>query len=458
MAMLSFINLADLGAQSFIGNLLASDYIQERDQDFGEKISESVSLFITISLALFILFVIILIIPYNINLIGKLSLDDKFIFLFMGSLYLIGIPGGIYATIYRATGLYHRSAMLGNMYKIVLLICCTFMLFEKLTPKYFALICLILGIINVIFIIWDSRCRITICRRIRLSLRAAWAGRVHLGGSFSFWVIALAFTLNFQGTIIVLGATAGSAAVALYATHRTLSGLIGYISILLQGPLWPEMTFLQAQEQKERLRRLSLLTIRIVILFSGVAALFGWLCFPAVYPLWTGRHLDIQPALLILLLVQGVLAAGWNTTGWPLLATNHHRPLALASLGNALLTVVLAAGLAPRYGVLGVAAASLGGDLVFGAAVFPGLLSRYLNLPLRTIFRAMAFPLLSLAIPGLILIWSAPHMVTWQLVLLAGLLALLFAYPAARLAIGKGELEWLLIRFQGFARRKSDWA
>ena len=278
---------------------------------------------------------------------------------------------------------------------------------------------------------------------------------MHLGGSFYFWVIALAYTLNFQGCIIVLGATAGSAAVALYATHRTLSGLVGYISILFQGPLWPELTFLQAQEQKDRLRRLSLLTIRIVVLFSGVAALFGWLCFPAVYPLWTGRHLDIQPALLILLLVQGVLAAGWNTTGWPLLATNRHRPLALASLGNALLTVALAAGLAPRYGVLGVAAASLAGDVIFGAAVYPGLLSHFLGIPVRAVYQAMVFPLASLAIPGLILIWSATYLGGWRLMLLVGLVALLFAYPALLLALGKGDVQWLRLRIQGWAKGRA---
>jgi len=455
MAMLSFINLADLGGQSFIGNLLASDYIQERDQDFANKLSESISLFITISFVLFIFIVIILAIPCNINLIKKLSFDDKSIIFFMGSLYLIAIPGGVYVTLYRATGLYHRSVMLGNIYKIVLLICCLFMLFVKLTPKYFALVCLILGIINTLFIIWDSRCRITICRSIRLSLRAAWAGRVHLGGSFSFWVIALACTLNFQGCIIVLGASAGSGAVALYATHRTLSGLVGYISALVQGPLWPELTFLQAQGQKDRLRRMSLLSIRIVVLFSGVAALFAWLCFPAVYSLWTGRHLNFHPTLLILLLVQGVLAAGWNTTGWTLLATNHHRPLALTSLGNALLTVALAAGLAPRYGVLGVAVASLAGDVIFGVAVYPGLLSRFLDLPVKAVYQAMVFPLASLTIPGLIIVWSATYLGGWQLMLLASLVALFFAYPALLLALGKGDVEWLRLSIQGWVQGRA---
>ena len=310
-------------------------------------------------------------------------------------------------------------------------------------------------IIGTGVLIWYTRRRIPVWSRIHLSLRSAWAGRMYLGGSFYFWVIALAYTLNFQGCIIVLGATASGAAVALYATHRTLSGLVGYISILVQGPLWPELTFLQAQEQKDRLRRLSLLTVRIVVLFSGVAALFGWLCFPAVYSLWTGRHLDFQPALLILLLVQGVLAAGWNTTGWPLLATNRHRPMALASLGNALLTVALAAGLAPRYGVLGVAAASLAGDVIFGAAVYPGLLSHFLGIPVRAVYQAMVFPLASLAIPGLILIWSATYLGGWRLMLLVGLVALLFAYPALLLALGKGDVQWLRLRIQGWAQGRA---
>ena len=111
---------------------------------------------------------------------------------------------------------------------------------------------------------------------------------------------------------------------------------------------------------------MALLTVRAVVLLSAAAALALWM-LPGIYSFWTARKLGLQPGLTALFLTQGVLAAGWNTAGWVLLASNEHRTLAWWAVANATLTVVLATVLAPRHGVLGVAAATLLGDLACGA-------------------------------------------------------------------------------------------
>ena len=242
---------------------------------------------------------------------------------------------------------------------------------------------------------------------------------------------------------------------ALYATHRTVSGLVGYVGTLFQGPLWPELTFLEAQGQEEKLRRLSLLTIRTVVFLSGAAALVLWLFFPLIYPLWTGKHLEVQPALMLLLLCQAVLAAGWSTAGWSLLAANLHRGLALFSLANALLTILLAIVLAPRFGILGVAGASLAGDMVFGLSFYPALLARFLKIPITTVFRTIWQPALALVIPGAFLVWGASLLPSWQVFLVAGTAAILLGYPVAMLAIGRDELIWLIGHLKGWATGRS---
>lgn len=456
-ALVSFLQLLDFGGQSFFGNLLAQDYISGTEDNFKQTLSEGLSLFILICGAAFCILVIFLIIPGVFALWKNqfLGLNERLIIFFMGTIFLISIPGGIFVTAYRATGNYVRGTMVGNINRSIILLCSVGMLAGSVPPTIFAGGYLSLGVMNALIVIRDLRQRIPQCRGIRINLITAWAGRVHLKGALHFWLLALAQGLNYQGLILIIGVFNFPAAVAGYATHKTVSGLVGYVGNLLNAPLWPELTFLHAQEEKDKLRRISLLSIKMVVLLSGSAALVLWVFFPMLYPLWTGRQLQIEPMLMVILLVQAVLMAGWNTSAWPLIATNHHRPLALASLGNALLTVVLAAGLAPRYSVLGVAAASLAGDMIFGAAVYPGLLSRFLGLPVRVVYQAMVLPLACLTIPGLILIWAATYLGGWQLMLLVGLVALFFAYPAILLALGKGDVEWLRLRIQGWVQGRA---
>jgi O-antigen/teichoic acid export membrane protein len=450
----SLLKLMDLGGQSFIGNVLAQDYVQGDMAAFRQKLAEGVSLFVVLCAAVFSLLALVLAIP-GLHTPGTgrpLGLEARLVLLIMGGWSLVGISGGVYVTIFRATGLYYMGSMIGNIYRSIFFLVCAGLLLAYAIPLVYASAQLTLEISGTIIIVCYTLRRLPEWSRIRLSLSSAWAGRVYLKGSFYFWLIALAYMLNFQGTIIVISAFGSGVMVAVFATHRTVSGLVGYVGTLFQGPLWPELTFLKAQGQEEKLRRLSLLTIRTVVFLSGAAALFLWLFFPLIYPLWTGRHLEIQPALMLLLLCQAVLAAGWNTAGWSLLAANRHRGLALFSLANALLTILLAVVLAPRFGILGVAGASLAGDLVFGLSFYPALLARFLKIPITTVFRTIWQPALALVIPGAFLVWGASLLPSWQVFLAAATAAILLGYPVAMLAIGRDELIWLIGHLKGWAK------
>lgn len=276
----------------------------------------------------------------------------------------------------------------------------------------------------------------------------------HLRGSIYFWLLAVANAVSFQGTILVLALKAPPAAVAVYATHRTASGLIGYIAALLQAPLWPELTFLDSQGRRTDLARTSLLAVKVVGAVSSAAAVALAALLPVIYPLWTGRRLQFNAALLAAFLIHAVLSAGWMTSGWSLLAANQHRRPALCSIANALLTIGLSVFMVGRWGVLGVAWAVLAAGVVCGALVYPLLASRHLGVPVSRIYLAVSLPVLALL--PLVLAPLLPGLTELVRISLLGGVGLILAGAVARLMFGEAdELSWLLGKFRRAPIRRS---
>lgn len=391
-ALVSYLSMLDLGGQNYIGNLLAIDYARGKKEEFREKLSEGVSLFTFIALAVLVLLVIVLFGLMNSSLPvlrNLLSTKERWIVLFLASAFLISIPSGVYVTAYRSSGLFVRGTMLGNVIRIAHFMFLAGLLYIQASPFFYALVFLMGAVIGTMIIVWDSRREIVACRQIRIGLAEAKRGRKHLRGALQFWLLALANGLKQQGVLLVLAIFASPAIVALYATHRMAAGLVGYVGSVLQAPLWPELSFLWAQDRREELREVVLSAIRIIMLISGLAALTVWVLLPFIYPFWTGKQLQLQPVLFAVLLLQGVLAAGWFTSGWSLLAANQHRMPARWSLANAVVTIALSVWLASRYGVLGVALATLLGDVLCGLVVYPKLAGGILGLSVLRIYKVM---------------------------------------------------------------------
>jgi O-antigen/teichoic acid export membrane protein len=381
-ALISYLTLLDLGGQAYVGNLLAEAFAQGDMERFHRYLSEGVSLFLAIAVAAFACLVPILFWP-GLGFPGEpqsLNLNERLIILIMAIPILMAIPGGVYVTVYRSTGRFTRGQMIGNVLRGGALLLFILVLALKLSPLSYALATLIQGLVLTSFIVWDIRRSVPASRHLQLNLSQAHAGRRHLGGSITFWIIALAAALNFQGVILVLNAKGSPTDVTLYATHRTAVGLISYIGTLALAPLWPELTFMHARGQQRELARASMLSVKLVSWLAALAACGIWLVMPVLYPLWTKQQLNVDPTLLALLLMQAVLLAGWGTTSWVLMASNQHRRLMWWSLSNAVLTLVLAMLAAPRWGVVGVAAATLTSDVLCGFLVYPRLAARALQI------------------------------------------------------------------------------
>lgn len=382
-ALVSYLSLLDLGAQNYIGNLLAIDHARGQRASFRTTLSEGVSLFLGIGLAAAIVLGILSYLAVTVTLPGlsrPLGSSEAWILTFLGiHLVMVSVPGGVYVTAYRATGLFARGAMVGNAVRVISVGVSAGLLWLSITPRAYALSVLTTGLVLTLVIILDTRRCIPGCRGLDVSLRSARKGVVHLHGSMYFWLLALAQAAKQQGILLVLASAASPSVVALYATHRTIACIPSYLPTVILGPLMPEFTFLWARDRIDDLSRATIVGIRVVLITTGTAAVLLWLLSPLTYGVWTSGRIGLEPTLLAFLLVQGVLSSGWATSTWSLLAANRHRSTALWSLTNAAVTVLLAGLIVAQYGAIGVALASLVGDIVCGLVVFPFLASSFIR-------------------------------------------------------------------------------
>ncbi|MBE0669379.1 MAG: polysaccharide biosynthesis C-terminal domain-containing protein [Anaerolineales bacterium] len=218
------------------------------------------------------------------------------------------------------------------------------------------------------------------------------------------------------------------------------------------APVWPELSFAHAGGDKEKCARVGLLAVRVVVFLNVMAAVALWVMLPGIYSLWTARKLTLQPLLMALFLVQGILAAGWSTAGWVLLASNEHRTLAWWALSNAGITLALGVLLAPRYGVMGVAVATLIGDLVCGVSVYPRKAARQLGVPASKVYRAILRPVLAAAPAGaLVLLCSSLKVPLSTRVLAMAGVFIAVIYPSALLAFGRDDWGMLTGRIRNYA-------
>ncbi len=439
-SVVSYMALLDFGSQNYVANLLAMDRARGDKVNFTKNLSEGVSLFLFLGvISFFILVLLLFIISNTAMLFLSYSLESWkiWVLVFLGChMFLLAIPAGIYVTAYWSAGLFVRGVMLGNLMRALSIVVSIWLLYIRIKPIWYAAAILGMGVLTTIVVIWDTRRYIPECRHIRISLENARLGLKHLRNSFYFWLIAVAQVVNQQGVVLVLATVSSPIAVALYATHRTFANISNYGSQLIQGPIFPELSFLWAQKRFSDLKQITFFAIKILTIITGSIAIFLWFSAPLIYPIWTARHLEFQGFLFSILLIQGVLAAGWSTSVWSLVAANHHRVIARWSLANGLLTVCLAAWLVRKHGIMGVAIASLVGDLVCGAAIFPILASSFLKISTKEIYRWIFLAALALIPVIAIAILTNVFLQGWWFISALFFICVGFLYPMMWISVG----------------------
>ena len=390
-SIVTYLSLLDLGGQNYIGNRLSFDFIKNRKEKFKTCLSESVSLFLFISLfallAVFFFLFVILNLPIFINFI---SFEEKLIILFISSGFLLSIPSGIYVTVYRATGLFSRATAIGIYFKIITLLLSIIALSLSFSPLQYSVVLLSLNIILTIVILIDSRKIIIECKEIKISLLSAKKGIRYLRGALKFWLLSLSIALNQQGIILLIAYYFPPEMVVIYTTHKTVAGIINFIPTTLLPSFWTDLNYMWAEKKKELLKQFIFNSIKFIMFFSGVIALLIWLLLPQIFNLWLGKNTSIQYNIVFILFLQNFLYSGWYTSSWLLLSTNNHSTLTKWALINSITTMVLCFIIVIKFGLLGIVVTSLVCDIFFGAIKYPKLLSNLLSFSANDIYIVFA--------------------------------------------------------------------
>lgn len=200
-------------------------------------------------------------------------------------------------------------------------------------------------------------------RRLRELLRPALAAMV----------IPLSQAAYMQGTVIALGAAAGSATVPLYTSLRTICRIALQLASTLAIPLAPVFTAAHAQANARRMARtagvLLVATLAISIPLGVIVAVFGQPLMSA----WTAGAIRPPQPLVIAMGLSLVFAVVWGALSFLLLGANRHEAFATAYMPLSLMAVAATYLLAGQFGVFGTALANLALEIAMTVIVVVSL-------------------------------------------------------------------------------------
>jgi O-antigen/teichoic acid export membrane protein len=173
--------------------------------------------------------------------------------------------------------------------------------------------------------------------------------------SIYLFIIDVAVQIGFNLDNVVIAATLGTSAVAVYTISLRLADYQRQLCNQFNGMLFPVVVRYSAVGEREALSSTLVDGTRIALtLVVGVTVPFVGFASPLIAR-WMGPGFEGSVAPLYVLAITGVVLVGQGPLGNILLGTGRHRLVAYTSLGEALANLALSVCLVRRFGIVGVA-------------------------------------------------------------------------------------------------------
>jgi len=169
--------------------------------------------------------------------------------------------------------------------------------------------------------------------------------------SVFFALIDVAVGATLQGSNLIVAGLAGTTALALFVTTRTLANSIRQLVGMFVHSSSTNLIVLEALQDKRKLR----LAFRLVV-FATVAGCVAvaaslWFEGASVFVVWTRGKLPVDIWLLRMFLLWLVLQSPWIAASAIPSYTNQHRELAMSYLASSLGGLLVGVALVPRVGL-----------------------------------------------------------------------------------------------------------
>jgi O-antigen/teichoic acid export membrane protein len=417
--LVTFLSLADLGLQSFVVNRMCASYARGDRDEVHQALHSSLRVQLPIALGvLALLSLALVLVPLDRTLelrtVGRGAVSA--VALLLAAELLAGVPMGVIAGLYRATGRLPRAALIAACQQAALLGATVGLVALRQPFTAVAAARVTVAVVFTGVVLWDLK-RLLPWLRLWPSSGSARAGFAMIGSGVYFLVIPLADYLSSQVSLLILQGAGDGGAVSHYSTHRTLVNVALMVSGMLTVSIWPELTALHARGHAEGLRRVQGTLTRFNVWLVGGITLGMLPLLPYLYPAWTAGRLRLDLVVAVLLIARVLVWAAWNSAMTVLLSTNRHERVAFTQLGAAAVGVVAALVLVPAWGIRGAAAAALAGDLAVSAWLVPVLAARETGVPPLRFWRGaggdmaagVALPALAGAAAWVLVPWPLPR-------------------------------------------------
>lgn len=278
--------------------------------------------------------------------------------------YLLwAMPSGFIVATYRSTGNLARSQWIANTQHFAIIAATAGSLVVGAGPITVASLQVVILVVSAALVAGHLR-RSDSLLTPTLSGRRPGMIAALLKPSLLFALVLVANATTLQGSVLIVSASLGGVAVAMFVTVRTLANVIRQIINTIATAFWPEVTRLEAQRQLPTLR--SAHTV-LVVVTSAVSTSFAaalWWEGAEVVSIWTRGALTADMMTLRLLLALLVLQSPWLVGYAFAAAANRHTQVSIACLVSSLIGLALSATLVGRFGTSGVVLALIVADLV----------------------------------------------------------------------------------------------
>lgn len=298
------------------------------------------------------------------------SAEVAMVLLVLAASVALGFAGGIVSAGFRCCGRNAQGIMLSNTCRLLEAICYAVLLLAKESPLA---LCLGAASLKIVMLVVQFVLLRFVCPWLFTPAMPAEKGMVKrlIRPAMGFMAFPLGHALSLQGPLLIIGATLGAPAVALFSAMRTLARLPIQITNVFNASVWPEMSRAYGRGNIDELRLLHRVSWGSTLLLIGGAAAILLTLGPWLAKLWLGQNALIRSELLFGLVMITVIGAVWNASSVVLVAINAHARLGLIYVLANTMGLLLAYGLSRHLGWSGLLISLLMVDVLILIWVLP---------------------------------------------------------------------------------------
>jgi O-antigen/teichoic acid export membrane protein len=431
-ALVSLLQYADGGMQGHVINLLTQKATQERWDELRRDLA-SATLMYSLASGLVLLGTggLCIWLSASGHFHGR-ALESQAVQVaaLLGVQVIFQLAQGLLGGLYRAIGRADLQQLIVLVLRSTLLIGTLLVLLLGRGVLVLAGTQLLLNGLAALWLFIDTRRRES---HLALTFRGAELSRAweFLGPSLLYLFVSISQGLVQSGTLLVIDALQ-PAALIVFSTTRVVTNLVRQVIGLFTNTVWPELTRLDAQGNREKFALAHRVLVKITasvalplsaaLFFSGVA----------LYRVWTRGRAEADPMLLRLLLLEVTASVPWIASSYILVATSRIKAVSVLYLVAGLLHVALCFVAVKLWGVMGVGVVMLALAILLYGTLVPRWSLQVVGESWGSFVRGVYVPYALISALTLAAVWSMSRLAltnVWLQAIANGLGALIVAAP-----------------------------